>query len=211
MTDSKNTFFIVGPTASGKSELAADIASRIGAEIVNADAFQVYHGFDLLTAKPDSVTVTKVPHHLVGSISALKEMDVEKFRQLALRAIAGIHSRRKAALVVGGSGLYIKALTHGLSRVPSADPDLRGQLNELSMQDLKEKLVVLDPRAAKEIDLKNRRRLVRAIEISLLSGRRSSALRTEWTRDIAARGELIAGWKRCSRMALSRRSGAPGR
>jgi tRNA dimethylallyltransferase len=187
----KRVFFIVGPTATGKSELAGDVAHWAGAEIVSADAFQIYRGFDLLSAKPGSTTVVKVPHHLVGAIPVLQEMDAEKFRQLALRAIAEIHSRRKAALVVGGSGLYIKAVTHGLSSAPSGDPDLRGQLNELSLQGLKEKLVDLDPKAAKEIDLKNRRRLVRAIEICLLSGRRSSGLRTEWRRDIAVNGVFV--------------------
>jgi len=110
----KATLFIVGPTAVGKSELAADVARNLDAEIVNADAFQIYSGLDLLTAKPDSATLAKVPHHLIGTMSILQEMNAEKFRQLALRAIGGIHARGKLAIVVGGSGLYIKALTHVL-------------------------------------------------------------------------------------------------
>jgi tRNA A37 N6-isopentenylltransferase MiaA len=111
----KDVFFIAGPTAAGKSELAADVASRIDAEIVNADAFQVYRGLDLLTAKPDMATRAKVPHHLIGTMSILEEMNAEKFRQLAIRALDEIHARNKLAIVVGGSGLYIKALTHGLT------------------------------------------------------------------------------------------------
>jgi tRNA A37 N6-isopentenylltransferase MiaA len=111
----QNTFFIVGPTAVGKSELAADVARNLDAEIVSADAFQIYRGLDLLTAKPDAVTLAKVPHHLVGTMSILQEMNAEKFRRSALDAIADIHSRGKLAMVVGGSGLYIKALTHGLT------------------------------------------------------------------------------------------------
>jgi len=164
-------FFIVGPTATGKSEIAADVARVLDAEIVSADAFQIYRGLDLLTAKPDAETMAKVPHHLVGAVSPLEEMNAEKFRQLACRAIEEIHARGKLAIVVGGSGLYIKALTHGLSHVPMSDPKLRAQLNELSLDQLRQKILELDPETARSIDMKNRRRLVRAIEICLLTGR----------------------------------------
>src|SRR5436190_7694386 len=128
----RDVFFIVGPTATGKSEIAADVARGLDAEIVSADAFQIYRGLDLLSAKPDPATLAKVPHHLIGTMSILEEMNAEKFRKLALRAISEILSRGKLAIVVGGSGLYIKALTHGLSDAPVADPDLRAQLNEFS-------------------------------------------------------------------------------
>jgi tRNA A37 N6-isopentenylltransferase MiaA len=110
-----NVFFIVGPTASGKSEIAADVARAIDAEIVNADAFQIYQGFAILSAKPDKETLAKARHHLIGTMSILQEMNAEKFRRAALRAIEEIRWRGKRALVVGGSGLYIKALTHGLT------------------------------------------------------------------------------------------------
>jgi len=163
----KETFFIVGPTAVGKSELAADVASRIDAEIISADAFQIYRGFDLLTAKPDAATLAKIPHHLIGTMSILQEMNAAKFRQFALRAIGEIHARGKLVIVVGGSGLYIKALTHGLDAAPSADPVLRAQLNELTSDQLREKLVDLDPETARKIDMKNRRRVARALEICL--------------------------------------------
>ncbi|MEP6603483.1 MAG: isopentenyl transferase family protein [Spartobacteria bacterium] len=111
----RGVFFIVGPTSSGKSELAADVAREVEAEIVSADAFQIYEGFPLLTAKPDAVTLAKAPHHLIGTMSILQEMSAQKFRRAALAAIAQIHERGKRALVVGGSGLYVKALTHGLN------------------------------------------------------------------------------------------------
>src|ERR1700757_4205043 len=173
----KHAFFIVGPTATRKSELAGDVAREVGAEIVNADAFQIYRGLDLLTAKPDAQTLARIPHHLVGTMSILEEMNAEKFRKLALGAISEIHSRRKSALVVGGSGLYIKALTHGLSLAPAADPDLRARLNELSLADLQKKLRSLDPNTP--VDFKNRRRVVRAIEICLLSGKPASGHRKE--------------------------------
>jgi len=112
----RGVFFIVGPTASGKSELAADVARELGGEIVNADAFQIYDGLEILTARPDAATLAKVPHHLIGTVSILEEMNAEKFRRSAVDVTAEIHGRGKTALVVGGSGLYIKALTHGLHR-----------------------------------------------------------------------------------------------
>jgi tRNA A37 N6-isopentenylltransferase MiaA len=112
----RGVFFIVGPTAIGKSELAADVAHELGAEIVNADAFQIYNGLDILTAKPGPATLAKAPHHLIGTVSILEEMNAEKFRRAAARDMAEIHRREKMVVVVGGSGLYIKALTHGLHR-----------------------------------------------------------------------------------------------
>ena len=173
-------FFIVGPTATGKSELAADLAHDVDAEIVNADAFQIYRGLDLLTAKPDQATRAKAPHHLIGTMSIREEMNAEKFRCLVLATLDEIHSRKKVAIVVGGSGLYIKALTHGLSDLPEADPDLRTQLNRLTLDQLRARLVDLDPKTVDKIDIKNRRRLVRALEICLMTGRPASGQRTKW-------------------------------
>src|ERR1044071_3137776 len=129
----ERTFFIVGQTATGKSDLAADVAREIGAEIVSADAFQVYRGLDLLTAKPDASTLAKAPHHLIGTTPLHEEMNAEKYRVAAATAIDEIHSRGKLAIVVGGSGLYIKALTHGLAAVPEPDPRLRGKLSAMSL------------------------------------------------------------------------------
>lgn len=175
-----SVFFLVGPTATGKSDLAADLARSVDAEIVNADAFQIYRGLDLLTAKPDRATRAKAPHHLLGTRSIHEEMNAEKFRRLALVALDEIHSRKKIAIVVGGSGLYIKALTHGLSDLPEADPSLRTQLNRLTLDQLRGRLIELDPIGADKIDIKNRRRLVRALEICLMTGRPASAQRTKW-------------------------------
>jgi tRNA dimethylallyltransferase len=167
----RRTFFIVGPTAAGKSALAADVAREIGAEIVSADAFQVYRGLDLLTAKPDASTLAKTPHHLIGAMPLHEEMSAEKYRRAASRAIEEIHSRGKLAIVVGGSGLYIKALTHGLAPLPESDPKLRERLNVMRLDELHAQLIDLDPKAAQKIDLKNRRRVVRAVEICLRTGK----------------------------------------
>jgi tRNA dimethylallyltransferase len=182
------TFLIVGPTATGKSELAADVAREIGAEIVSADAFQIYRGLDLLTAKPDASTLAKAPHHLIGTAPLHEEMNAEKYRHAASRAIQEIHSRGKLAIVVGGSGLYIKTLTHGLAPVPEFDPKLRQKLNTMSLDELRSQLAKLDPEATRKIDVKNRRRVVRALEICLLTGKPASSQREP--RHV---GEMVSG------------------
>jgi tRNA dimethylallyltransferase len=176
----KGAFFIVGPTAAGKSELAADGAYEMGAEIVSVDAFQIYRGLNLLTAKPDATTFAKSPHHLIGTTPLHEEMNVEKFRRAASRAINQIHSRGRPAIIVGGSGLYIKALTHGLAHLPEVDLELRTKLNALSTHTLRSQLADLDPETARKVDAKNRRRLIRALEICLTTGRPASAQRDQW-------------------------------
>lgn len=176
----RHTFFIVGPTATGKSDLAAELARETGGEIVSADAFQLYRGLDLLTATPDASSLAKAPHHLIGTTPLREEMNAEKYRRTASRVIEEIHSRGKLAIVVGGSGLYIKALTHGLTPLPDPDPTLRDRLNALSLGDLQAQLVGLDPEATQEIEMKNRRRVVRALEIYLLTGKRASARHERW-------------------------------
>ena len=189
--DAKGVFFIVGPTATGKSELAADVAQEIGAEIINADAFQIYRGLDLLTAKPDAATLAKVRHHLSGTVPLQEEMNAEKFRRAASRFIDEIHSRDKPALVVGGSGLYIKTLTHGLAALPEPDPNLRVRLNKMSLNELRRRLVDLDPETALKIDMQNQRRLVRAVETCLLTGKPVSEQRVQWRSTIPATGVFV--------------------
>jgi tRNA dimethylallyltransferase len=171
----RRVFVIVGPTATGKSELAADVAKEIGAEIVSADAFQIYQGLDLLTAKPNSSTLAKAPHHLIDTVKLSEEMNAEKFRRAASRVIDEINSRGRLAIVVGGSGLYIKALTLGLAPLPHADPRLREELSAMSTDELRARLVEFDPKSGRKIDMNNRRRLVRALEICLLTGTPASA------------------------------------
>src|ERR1041384_7404981 len=176
----KRVFYIVGPTASGKSELAADVAARCGAEVVSADAFQIYRGLPILTAQPDETTQRNVPHHLVGSLPPTEEMSAEKFRALAMGAIEEINRRGKLALVVGGSGLYLKALTHGLALLPAVDAKLRAKLNALSLEELNARLAKVDPLGAEKIDRQNKRRVVRALEIFAQTNAPASAQRQEW-------------------------------
>jgi len=189
----RRTFFIVGPTATGKSDLAADVARETGAEIISADAFQFYRGLDLLTAKPDASMLAKARHHFIGTTPLHEEMNAEKYRVAAATAIEEIHSRGKLAIVVGGSGLYIKALTHGLTAVPEPDPKLRERLNAMSLDELHARLIELDAEAAGKIDMKNRRRVARALEICLLTGKPVAASLCE-----AQRADVMAGQRSAS-------------
>jgi tRNA dimethylallyltransferase len=173
-------FFIAGPTAAGKSEIAAEVAQRLSAEIVNADAFQIYRGLDLLTAKPDNTTLAKAPHHLLSAAPLTQEMNAEKFRAAAVEAIRDIQTRGRSAIVAGGSGLYLKTLTHGLSKLPAANRELREELARASAHELFDRFRQLDPVGAGRIDRANKQRLVRAVEVCLLSGKPFSAQRTEW-------------------------------
>jgi tRNA dimethylallyltransferase len=176
----KNVFFIVGPTASGKSDIAAEVAARCDAEIVSADAYQIYRGLPILTAQPNESTLRKIPHHLVGVVPLTRSMNADRFRELALSAIEDIGRRGKLALVVGGSGLYVKALTHGLAPLPEVDPALRAELNLLSLDELQSRLKSVDPLSAATIDAHNKRRLVRALEIFAQTQHPASEQRKEW-------------------------------
>ncbi|HME88757.1 MAG TPA: tRNA (adenosine(37)-N6)-dimethylallyltransferase MiaA [Chthoniobacterales bacterium] len=187
----RGVFFIVGPTATGKSKLAADVAREVDAEIIGADAFQIYRGFALLTAKPNAATLAIAPHHLIGTKSISEGMNAEKFRKLALQTISEIHSRGKLAIVVGGSGLYVKALTHGLPSLPEADPHLRAKLNKLSLEELRQRLLDFDPESTCKVDLKNRRRVVRALEICLLTEKPASQQQTKWSPGVRSEGVFV--------------------
>ncbi len=173
-------FFLVGPTGVGKSEIAVEAALRCNAEIVGADAFQVYQGMGLLTARPAAHLRAKVRHHLIDEIPPGQKFDVARYRDMALERMREIQGRGKRALVVGGTGLYVRALTHGLSELPEADPVLRQELDAMTLAQLQERYAALDPQGIERIDQHNRRRLVRAIEVSLLTGTPFSELRADW-------------------------------
>jgi len=183
----KRVFFIVGPTAVGKSEVAADVAQRIGAEVVSADAFQIYRGLDVLTAKPSRATLVKAPHHLIGAVPLTEEMNAEKYRAIAEEIIA----RGKPVIVVGGTGLYVKALTHGLATLPGANSRLREKLERTTSEELFRSLRALDPEGAEKIDRQNRRRLIRAVEVCLLTGKPFSSQRIEWSQSLPENGVLL--------------------
>jgi tRNA dimethylallyltransferase len=119
---------LMGPTASGKSQLALALCERLAAEIVSVDSAQVYRGMDVGTAKPDAVTRARVPHHLIDLCDPAEAYSAARFREDALRAIGEIRARRRIPLLAGGTMLYFRALQQGLSDLPPADPELRARL-----------------------------------------------------------------------------------
>lgn len=173
-------FFLAGPTGCGKTSLALHLAKHCQGEIVNADAFQVYQGMDTLVAMPTTEQRSLVPHHLYSIISPEQSFDVAQYAERVQPVITDILARGKLPIITGGSGLYIKALTHGLSPTPSSDPDLRKKCEQLTLDELIEWLTLIDSEAAATINLKNRRYITRAIEITILSGRPSSDLKKDW-------------------------------
>lgn len=188
------TVFLVGPTAVGKSAVALELVQLVDLEIVSADSMQVYRGMDIGTAKPSPAERALVPHHLIDVCEVSDVFDVKQFIEMASRIIDGIHSRGKKALVVGGTGLYIRALRHGLFEGPSRNEELRERLEKMSAVQLFEELERLDPATAQRIDRHNPRRLVRALEVFHESGQPISELQKEWGRDKDSDAAVPAGF-----------------
>lgn len=176
---------IVGPTASGKSDLALALAPRLGGEIVSVDSMQVYVGMDAGTAKPTPSEQSAVTHHLIDILDPTDTFDASSYRELALRAIDEIASRGRVPILVGGTGLYFSVLTGGLSLAPT-DPAVRGAIEaEVAsggIAPLVDELLEARPDARDVIDIKNPRRVVRAVEIERIrvrSNSQQSAMRRE--------------------------------
>ena len=165
---------ICGATATGKSDIALDIAERIGAEIINADSMQLYRGMDIGTAKLKVSERRDIPHHLLDVLDVTEDSTVAWYQEHARSAIAEIHSRGLHAIIVGGTGLYIKAILDDLN-FPETDPQVRANLEKLGEEFganyLFERLQELDPAAALAIDRANIRRIVRALEVIEITGK----------------------------------------
>ena len=163
---------IVGPTASGKSDLAMRLARMIErAEIVTLDSMQVYRGMDIGTATPTAAEQAEVRHHLVDLVDPSEEFAVAELQARAVAVIDDIRSRDAVPVLVGGTGLYVRAVIDNL-RIPERYPDVRGELEaEPDDEALHRRLVELDPTAASRMEPTNRRRVVRALEVTIGSGR----------------------------------------
>lgn len=198
-----NLLVVLGPTASGKTGLAVGLARRIGGEIISADSRQVYRGMDLGTGKDlseygrEGVTV---PYHLIDILDPSEEFSVFAYQRLFYRAFQEIAERGKIPLLVGGSGLYLDAVirNYRLQEVP-VSPGLRDELAREKMEDLRRRFLALHPRVHNTTDLRDRERLIRAIEIAEYAngGGRETGLRTPLR-------PLVLG-VRCGREALRRR------
>ena len=186
----------MGPTASGKSDLALELAVRLGGEIVSCDSVQVYRGLDIGSGKPTAAERARVPHHLLDILDLSEEMNAALFAQRAAAAIADIGRRGRLPIVTGGTGLYLTALLKGLFEQGSADPSLRGRLEGLADRHgaprLHRLLTFKDPDYAKRTQPTDRVRIVRALEVCFAMGRPFS--RAQQDRRPAYSGEaLIVG------------------
>lgn len=166
---------ILGATATGKSALGLALAEELGGEIVNADALQVYRGFDIGTAKPDAAERARVPHHLIDILEPSEPYSAGEFARRALEAVAEIQGRGRVPVVVGGSGLYLRALFEGISPIPPGDPEVRRRLRERleaeGLGPLREELRGLDPATVERLGAGDTQRVLRALEVALVSGR----------------------------------------
>jgi len=199
-------FFLPGPTAVGKSELAVALAERVGGEIVSADAFQIYEGLDILSAKPSPEIRSRVPHHLIGEVPVTARFDVAQWLARARQCIAEITARGQMPIVCGGTGLYIRALARGLAELPGADPALRASLEKEPLPSLVDRLLALDP--ATTVDVNNPRRVIRALEVCILTGKPFSSFRAEWDQEQAGHGIILTRPREELHARIDARTGA---
>ncbi len=175
---------ILGPTAGGKSTVAIELARRIGGggECISADSMQVYRGMDIGTAKTPTDERRGVPHHLIDLVEPSDDsFSVDRWLELCERTIVDIRSRGCTPIIVGGTNLYVQALTQGLSdALPAPDPALRASLSDLPADQLRERLMQVDPTAATRIHFNDRKRTIRAIEVFEQTGTPLSAMQKEW-------------------------------
>ena len=174
------TLFLAGPTGSGKSAVAVELAEMLDAEIVSSDAYQVYRELPILTAAPSPADRERVPHHMVSIIPVQKNWNATEHYHRAMRCMEEIHARGKIAIVTGGSGLYFKFLSHGLSEAPPGDAALRAAFANCSTEALYARLSSLDPEGAASTDAANRRYVERNLEIVLAGGKPLSFWKRNW-------------------------------
>ena len=168
------TIVICGATATGKSDLAVSLAQEIGAEIINADSMQIYKGMDIGTAKLAPADRGGIEHHMLDILAVTQDSTVAWYQELARQSVTEIHSRRKHAIIVGGTGLYIKSILDDLN-FPDTDAAIRQKLTEEAKEfgivQLFQRLEQLDPAAAAAIDQQNERRVIRALEVIEITGK----------------------------------------
>lgn len=172
--------YLAGATASGKSELALCLAKKFEGEIVSVDSMQVYRGLDIGTAKPTAEEQLEIRHHLIDIVRLDESFDAAQFVRLAERASKDIIDRGRTPIFCGGTGLYFRALIEGLGDSPPGDETIRKELSLLPLESLVQELKEKDPNFVNQIDLKNPRRLVRALEVIRLTGRPYSSQRIGW-------------------------------
>jgi tRNA dimethylallyltransferase len=165
---------IAGPTASGKSAMALAVAEALGGTVVNADALQCYSDLRILSARPDAAAVSRAPHRLYGYLDAAERGSVAQWRLLALGEIAAAHESGHLPIVVGGTGLYLRTLQHGIAAIPPIPPAIRAEAialyRALGGDAFRERLGTVDPHAAARLPTGDRQRLLRAYEVARATG-----------------------------------------
>ncbi|MBZ4397477.1 tRNA (adenosine(37)-N6)-dimethylallyltransferase MiaA [Myxococcus sp. AS-1-15] len=172
---------VAGPTASGKTALGIELARRLGGEIVSADSQQVYRHFDIGTAKPSVEELAAVPHHLLSVVDPLETFSAAEYQRRADAAIADIAGRGRPVIVVGGTGLYLRILLHGVVEAPGALPALRAEMEAVAAEQGREavhrRLAAVDPETAAKLPIQDLVRVVRALEIHAQTGVPASEFR----------------------------------
>jgi tRNA dimethylallyltransferase len=172
--------YLMGPTASGKTGLAVELARHLPLELVSVDSALVYRGMDIGTAKPDAATLQRAPHHLIDLIPPTHSYSAAQFRDDSLKLIKDIHARNKIPLFVGGTMLYFNALQHGLNSLPQANSSVREELTQraarLGWPAMHKELAKIDPITAQRLQPNDAQRIERALEIHAISGQPMSAL-----------------------------------
>jgi tRNA dimethylallyltransferase len=213
---------ILGVTGSGKGRLAFELAQAVGGEIVSIDSMKVYRRMDIGTAKPPREALERIKYHLVDVVEPSESFSVGLFLDAALAAIEHISSRNKAAIAVGGTALYIKALLYGLFEGPGSDEQVRGKLRERAedegLEQLYHELERVDSLAAENIHPNDAKRIIRALEVYQTTGKPISSFQQQWQSDITGgwtiiglrreksdgnsrinrRRRILAGWRRTS-------------
>ncbi len=174
------SLYLTGATASGKSKLALELAALLNGEIITVDSMQVYRAMDIGTDKPSLEERRRVPHHLVDILEIHESFDAGAFIKHAQAARDEILKRGKTPIFCGGTGMYLKAWLQGLLDIPAAPIALREKLAAMSLEVLREKLRTVAPQDYEKIDIQNRRRVERALEIYLMSGQESTQKKTQW-------------------------------
>lgn len=186
--------YVCGATASGKTAYALKLAGEHNGEIVNGDAFQLFRGIEIISAAPSEGEKSKFPHHLFGVLEPGEKCDAGRFSEMALPVISEIQSRGKTPIIVGGSGLYLKFLTHGASPLPKGDVQLRAEMDARPLENLLADLEKLDPVEAAQVSRTNRRFVSRSLEICLLTGEKVSELRDGWEMKTRERERTLKGF-----------------
>lgn len=186
-TSLPRAIFIMGPTASGKTGAAVQLAQQLPIELISVDSALVYQGMDIGTAKPDAATLAIAPHHLIDIVLPTSTYSAAAFRKDALALMADIHQRGKVPVLVGGTMLYFNALEHGLSGLPEANPAVRTAIEaeaaEFGWPHMHQKLATIDPDTAKRLAPNDMQRIERALEVYELTGQTMTVLYQQQTKD----------------------------